>query len=163
MCCIHSVCVKILRGKFSLFLGYTVFVCGVFVFIPPGKVSILGQRWRPWCPSGSLPSPWRCGETGRKSCLRSSPLSCARFCPAVETQLKCTVRNVILAIRLKFATCGNTTNKTNEIEVRGVFTNIPNLSLILVIKFMTFILVKIGPNLVFTKHVLARTVFLILS
>ena len=27
-----------------------------------------------------------------------------------------------------------------------VFTNIPNLSLILVIKFMTFVLVKIGPN-----------------
>ena len=44
-----------------------------------------------------------------------------------------------------------------------VFTNIPNLSLILVIKFMTFVLVKIDPNLVFTKHVLARTIFLILS
>ena len=44
-----------------------------------------------------------------------------------------------------------------------VFTNIPNLSLILVIKFMTFVLVKIGPNLAFTKHVLARTIFLILS
>ena len=45
----------------------------------------------------------------------------------------------------------------------AVFTNIPNLSPILVIKFMTFVLVKIGPNLVFTKHVLARTIFLILS
>ena len=44
-----------------------------------------------------------------------------------------------------------------------VFTNIHNLSLILVIKFMTFVLAKIGPNLVFTKHVLARTIFLILS
>ena len=41
-----------------------------------------------------------------------------------------------------------------------VFTNIPNLSLVLVIKF---VLVKIGPNSVFTKHVLARTIFLILS
>ena len=28
-----------------------------------------------------------------------------------------------------------------------LFTNIPNLSLILVIKFMTFVLVKIGPKL----------------
>ena len=45
----------------------------------------------------------------------------------------------------------------------AVFTNIPNLSPILVIKFMTFVLVKIGPNLVFTKHVLARTVIPILS
>ena len=45
----------------------------------------------------------------------------------------------------------------------AVFTNIPNLSPILVIKFMIFVLVKIGPNLVFTKHVLARTIFLILS
>ena len=43
-----------------------------------------------------------------------------------------------------------------------VFTNIPNLSLILVIKFMTFVLVKIGPNLVFTKLVLAGTIFLAL-
>ena len=39
-----------------------------------------------------------------------------------------------------------------------VFTNIPKLSTIFVIKFMTFVLVKIGPNLVFTKHVLARTI-----
>ena len=44
----------------------------------------------------------------------------------------------------------------------AAFTNIPNLSPILVIKFMTFVLVKIGPNLVFTKHVLARTIFQIL-
>ena len=43
-----------------------------------------------------------------------------------------------------------------------VFTNFPNLSLILVIKFMTFLLVNIGPNLVFIKHVLARTIFLTL-
>ena len=49
-----------------------------------------------------------------------------------------------------------------EYSPGAVFTNIPNLSLILVIKFMTFVLVKIGPNLVFTKHVLARTIFLIL-
>ena len=45
----------------------------------------------------------------------------------------------------------------------AVFTNIPNLSPILVQKLMTFDLVKIGPNLVFTKRVLARTIFLILS
>ena len=44
-----------------------------------------------------------------------------------------------------------------------VFTNIPNLSPILIIKVMTFVLVKIGFNLVFTKHVLARTIFRILS
>ena len=46
---------------------------------------------------------------------------------------------------------------------RVVFTNMPNLSPILVIKFMTFVLVKTGPNVVITKHVLARTIFLILS
>ena len=44
-----------------------------------------------------------------------------------------------------------------------VFTKIPNLYLISVIKFMTFVSVKIGPNLVFTKHVLAGTIFIILS
>ena len=52
---------------------------------------------------------------------------------------------------------------TKPNSLGAVFTNIPYLSPILVIKFMTFVLVKIGPNLVFTKHVLARTIFLILS
>ena len=41
-----------------------------------------------------------------------------------------------------------------------VFTNIPNLSPFLVIKF---VLVKIDPNFVFRKHVLAGAISIILS
>ena len=53
-------------------------------------------------------------------------------------------------------------NNLRKDKPGAIFTNIPNLSPILIIKFMTFVLVKIGPNLVFTKHVLARTIFIIL-
>ena len=45
----------------------------------------------------------------------------------------------------------------------SVFSNIPNLSPLLVITFMSFVLDKIGPNLVFTKHVPAGKVSVILS
>ena len=38
-------------------------------------------------------------------------------------------------------------------EAGAVFINVPNLSPISVIKFMTFVLVKTGPNLVFIVHI----------